>query len=46
LEKYFGKASGIIGFIIIIASASLAIYTAYSYFDSNVTGQYQSVIAS
>ena len=44
-KKYFGKASGIIGTLLLFASASLAIYTAYSYFDSNVTGQYQSVIA-
>ncbi|HUM96343.1 MAG TPA: NADH-quinone oxidoreductase subunit L [Chitinophagaceae bacterium] len=44
-KKYFGKASGIIGTLLLFASASLAIYTAYHYFASNVTGQYQSVIA-
>jgi NADH-quinone oxidoreductase subunit L len=38
-KKYF-KASGIIGTLLLFISAALAFYTAYQYFDSNVTGQY------
>ena len=45
-RKYIGKASGIIGTILLLSSAILALYTAYGYFFEygKVDGTYQKMI--
>lgn len=44
-KKYFGKSSGIIGTALLLASALIAVYTAYEYFSASADGHYSSVIA-
>jgi len=45
-RKYIGKASGIIGTILLLSSAILALYTAYGYFFEygKVDGAYQKMV--
>lgn len=44
-KKYFGKSAGIIGTLLLLASAGIALYTAYEYFSANAGGHYSNVIA-
>jgi NADH-quinone oxidoreductase subunit L len=46
-RKYFNKSSGIIGTLLLLVSAGLALYTAYQYFFVNgkTDGVYQSITA-
>lgn len=44
-KKYFGKSSGIIGTVLLLTSAAIAVYTAYEYFSANADGHYSNSIA-
>jgi NADH-quinone oxidoreductase subunit L len=44
-RKTFGKSSGLIGTVLLLASTILAIYTAFTYFKNAGTGPYPSRIA-
>lgn len=44
-KKYFGKHSGIIGTVLMLASTIIAVYTAYEYFTTYSGGKYPREIA-
>lgn len=44
-KKYFGKSSGIIGTALLLASAGIALFTAYEYFSADTGGHYNNIIA-
>ena len=44
-KKYFGKSSGIIGTALLLASAIIAVYTAYEYFSAHSGGPYPREVA-